>query len=193
MIGLEDGVSAATAELSEIEKARESSMEHSRRVIRLTKRVIHAIHNDEPYLDQVDAMTAEMDAVLSFCSSPSVLSSGPVQDAMGEYAEAMIFDAAITGKCIPSHSDLRIPAGPWVLGLADSEGELRRMVMTHLVDGDLDGAKSVFSMMEGIHQQIMLIDVPDAVVPIRRKQDIARGIMDRTRSDITLASIMRRD
>ena len=64
--------------------------------------------------------------------------------------------------------------------------------MTRLMDGDLDGARSVFSRMESIHEQVMLLDVPDAIAPVRRKQDIARGVMDKTRSDMTTASIMHR-
>ena len=64
--------------------------------------------------------------------------------------------------------------------------------MTKLMDGDLEGARDVFSELESIHEQVMLLDVPDAVAPVRRKQDIARGIMDKTRSDMTTASIMHR-
>ena len=92
---------------------------------------------------------------------------------------------------IPSFSEIGVPAGPWVLGLADSVGELRRIVTTRLMDGDMEGARRFFGIMEEISGEIMMLDVPDAVAPVRRKQDIVRGIMDRTRSDMTTASMMR--
>ena len=60
------------------------------------------------------------------------------------------------------------------------------------MDGDMDGARRYFSMMEDISGEIMLLDVPDAIAPVRRKQDIARGIMDRTRSDMTTAAVVGR-
>ena len=191
MNGLSEGIEAATRELIDIENDREAAIAYSRRVIRLTKTVIHGIHAGVPYREESEAMDGVMDELRGVCGLPSVETSGPVQDAMGEYAEAKIFTAVMEDRPVPSHSDLGITAGSWILGLADVEGELRRAVMTRLMDGDLDSAKSLFSKMEEIHEQIMLLDVPDAVVPIRRQQDIARGIMDKTRSDITTASVMR--
>ena len=191
MKGLSEGVAVATGELSDIENDRESAIAYSRKVIRLTKTVIHGIHASTPYQESLREMDAQMEELRSVCSLPQVETSGPVQDAMSEYAEAKILHAVMRGQEVPSHSSLGISAGAWMLGLADVEGELRRAVMTRLMDGDLDGAKGLFAEMEEIHTEIMLLDVPDAVMPIRRKQDIARGIMDKTRSDITNASIMR--
>ena len=191
MKGLSEGVVAATGELSDIENDRESAIAYSRKVIRLTKAVIHGIHAGTPYQESLREMDDKMGELRSVCALSQVETSGPVQDAMSEYAEAKILHAIMRGQEVPSHSDLGISAGAWILGLADVEGELRRAVMTRLMDGDLDGAKELFSEMEEIHTEIMMLDVPDAVVPIRRKQDIARGIMDKTRSDITNASIMR--
>lgn len=173
-----------------MESARESVIASSRRIIRLTKTAIHAVHIGSDCSDVMAELDREVSELSSLCSGSQLSGSGPAQDAMSEYAEARIFEAVISGRRVPSCIDLGIPAGPWVLGLADSEGELRRMVMTMLVDGDLEGAKGIYASMEEIHGHIMMFDVPDAIVPLRRKQDIARGVMDRTRSDITLASIM---
>ncbi|MGN0098151.1 MAG: RNA-binding protein [Candidatus Methanomethylophilaceae archaeon] len=192
MKNLTESVSAATSELSELESQRESAIACSRRIIRQTKVVIHGIHTGTDVTDDMERLREQMSEMLGLCSDPMVLYSGPVQDSMGEYAEAVILHAVMSGNGIPGHSELRIPASAWILGLADCEGELRRVVMTRLMDGDLDGAKTVFSEMESIHEQVMLLDVPDAIAPVRRKQDIARGIMDKTRSDITTASIMHR-
>ncbi|MBR2092501.1 MAG: hypothetical protein IJ904_00360 [Candidatus Methanomethylophilaceae archaeon] len=66
------------------------------------------------------------------------------------------------------------------------------MVMSKLMDGDLEGARHLFSLMEDVHEQIMQLDVADPIAPVRRKQDIARGIMDRTRSDMLNAVLSSR-
>ncbi|MDY5679421.1 MAG: RNA-binding protein [Candidatus Methanomethylophilaceae archaeon] len=192
MKNLTESVSAATSELSELESRRESAIACSRRIIRQTKVVIHGIHTGSDVTGEMERLNGQMSDMLDLCRDPLILCSGPVQDAMGEYAEAVILNAVMSGDSIPGHDELRIPASAWILGLADCEGELRRVVMTRLMDGDLEGARDVFSELESIHEQVMLLDVPDAVAPVRRKQDIARGIMDKTRSDMTTASIMHR-
>lgn len=192
MKNLTESVSAAISELSDLESKRESAIACSRRIIRQTKTVIHGIHTGSDVKVEMDRLMEQMSEMLVLCTEPTVLCSGPVQDAMGEFAEAVILHAVMSEEEIPGHVDLKIPATAWILGLADCEGELRRVIMTRLMDGDLDGARSVFSRMESIHEQVMLLDVPDAIAPVRRKQDIARGVMDKTRSDMTTASIMHR-
>jgi translin len=114
----------------------------------------------------------------------------PVEDALTEYAEAMLFSSIISGEELPSFSVLGIPPQPWVLGLADCLGEMRRTVLTSLMSEDIQRAGSVFSDMEGIFHTIMLFDTPEPILPIRRKQDIARGVMERTRADISNAVVI---
>ena len=192
MDGLNESVSIAVEELSSLEQSRESAIACSRRVIRLTKTVIHDIHTGSDPEGHLSELEELMKTMREHCDKPLIECSGPVQDAMGEYAEAIILYSIINDRPIPNYMDLGITAGTWILGLADSEGELRRAIMSELMDGNIDDAKRLFSKMESVHELVMLLDVPDAISPMRRKQDIARGIMDKTRSDITTASIMHR-
>ncbi len=121
---------------------------------------------------------------------PSVLYSAVVEDAMMEYSEALILSAIVRKKDIPSFESLKITPQAWMLGLADVIGELRRIILTNLMKGDMTKASYYFDIMEEIGNEVMSFDVPDAIVPIRRKQDIARGILEKTRSDMTNATIM---
>jgi translin len=111
----------------------------------------------------------------------------PVEDALTEYAEAMVFDSVVNGGDVPSFHDLGIDPRPWVLGLADCLGEMRRVVLASLMSEDTRRAEMMFLDMERIFYTIMLFDIPEPILPIRRKQDIARGVMERTRTDITNA------
>lgn len=189
MEGFAESVRAAADVLENIERDREQALSCSRRVIRLSKRVIHAIHSGEPSESHVSELEDALDDLLS-ADTPEVMLSGVLQDAMMEYAEAMIFRSVVAGGNVPTASDLGISAAAWILGLADCIGELRRTVTASLMEGDLQSARVRFAVMEEICGELMLLDIPDAVAPVRRKQDIARGIMDRTRSDMTIAAIM---
>ena len=190
MDGFADSVLSASEALGRIEKERELAISRSRAVIRQSKRVIHAVHTGEDASGHMRALDAALDEMFS-TDMPEILLSGPVQDAMGEYAEAVSLYSVIASGTIPSASEMGVSAASWVIGIADCVGELRRVVERDLMDGDLDSARKAFGFMEEISDQLMSLDVPDAVAPIRRKQDIARGIMDRTRSDLAIATVMR--
>lgn len=189
MDGFSDEVRSAADELGRIEADRDLALARSRKVIRLSKRVIHGIHTGSAVEDDVAGLEAAMAELMS-AEAPEVRGSSLVQDAAMEYAEAMLLLSLVTSGRVPSHSDLGISAAAWVLGLADCVGELRRILTRDLMDGEVGSARATLEMMEGISGELMLLDVPDAVAPVRRKQDIVRGIMDRTRSDMTIASMM---
>lgn len=190
MEGLTGSVDAAAEELRILEGARESAISHSRKVIRLTKVVIHSIHTGADPCEPMSDLRTEVDLMLKDCDDPRVRHSGPVMDALSEFAEAVVFVNLVREGRVPGHREMGIDAGSWIMGLADSIGEMRRMVLTYLTSDDLPAAKQAYDLMEAVFDQVMLMDVPDAIVPLRRKQDIARGIIDRTRSDITTAKIM---
>jgi len=42
--------------------------------------------------------------------------------------------------------------------------------------------------MEEIYDQLMRFDHPSAIVPIRRKQDVARTLIEKTRGEIAVAT-----
>ena len=191
MKGSSDAVKDAADRLSELEKKRTSAMESSRIIIRKTKRMIHAIHTGETYDPISDELRDDVRILTDdLKDDPSVYHSAVVQDSLSEYAEAMIFAAVIEGKDIPTYEGLGITPQAWVMGLADSIGEIRRMILTHLMDGDNEKATGLFRIMDDIGDSVLSLDVPDAIAPIRRKQDIARSILEKTRSDITNATML---
>lgn len=167
--------------LANAESVREASIASSRKVIRLSKNTIHAIHSKE----DCSATRKEMREIVSMMDKESHAS----KDAMMEYAEAEILYAIVNYEELPTPADLGIDEGSWLMGMADTIGELRRIVVTHLMDTNIDEAKYLFSIMDELCEGLLVFDVPDSILPIRRKQDIARGIIERTRSDLLNASI----
>jgi translin len=71
--------------------------------------------------------------------------------------------------------------------MADVIGELRRFALERLREGDIDRATEFLNMMEEMFLVIMRFDFPDALVPIRRKQDVARSLLEKTRGEVAVA------
>lgn len=175
------------------EQARNLAMDRSRKIIRMTKAAIHAIHEGQRDPQALPALQTELDAlVAALLDTPGALEDPAVGDAMIEYAETALFDSAVRGAPLPSCRELRITPAAWTLGLGDSVGELRRVLLRDLMAGDLAAAQTIFGRMEEMGDALLSLDVPDAIAPIRRKQDLARGVIEKSRTDLATALIMNR-
>ena len=184
-------VADAAKRLSELEMKRNKAMESSRIITRKTKNMIHAIHVRDDYAAIADDIRKDVDELNDYLKDElSVYYLGVVQDALGEYAEAFIFASVVERKDVPSCDSLGITPQAWLMGLADSIGEMRRMILAYLLDSDLENARYLFERMDSIGDDVLSFDVPDAIVPVRRKQDVARSIIEKTRSDITNAVML---
>ena len=191
MNGSCDAVANAAKRLAELEKKRTKAIESSRIITRKTKNMIHAIHVRDDYAGIADDIRRDVEGLTDYLKGEdSVLYLAVVQDALGEYAEAFIFASVVKNGGIPSYETLGISPQAWLMGLADSIGEMRRMVLTYLIDGDIDNARELFDRMDSVGDDVLSFDVPDAIVPVRRKQDVARSIIEKTRSDITNAVML---
>lgn len=179
--GLETILNGITKELADREVSRESTMADSRKVIRLSKKVIHAVHNGEDH----SVARKEMHDIVGSLDRNETSAA----DAMMEFSEAEILVSIVEGRRLPSPEDLGIDGGSWLMGMADAIGELRRVILTLLMDSDLNNARSLFLAMEELCEGLMMFDVPDAILPIRRKQDVARSLLERTRSDLLNATL----
>jgi len=169
-----------------LEIKREVLIAQSRSIIRGTKRVIHSIHLGEPF--DMRPLKKEM-SILSkeIVKEPELQSFANVTDAMMEFSEAAILSAIVKNKPVPSFRDLGVTPQTWALGLADCLGEIRRLILDSMLKDDVKRAEKLFANMEEIYPMIMSFDVPDAILPIRRKQDIARSVVEKTRTDLVYA------
>jgi Predicted RNA-binding protein of the translin family len=168
------------------ERKRESVIATSRIVIRKTKRIIHAIHQREDHRNAMNELANDVSLLIKDCDQETMRSA---DDALMEFAEACIFESVVFNKDIPSYSDLGITSRSWALGLADSLGEIRRMILNLLLTGDKERSEHLFKRMEEICEAVMSFDVPDAVLPIRRRQDVARSVTEKTRTDLVYSSL----
>ncbi len=185
-------ISDADRALADEERAADLAFEQSRKIIRKTKTAIHGIHMGHRDPELIDSISVDLAALIQSVSAyPRLVFGNDVSSAMMEFSETVLYDYASRGLELPSYQVLEVTPCAWVMGLADCIGELRRDMLTALVDGDVERAETLFKTMEDLSDALMTFDVKDSVAPIRRKQDIARGIMDRSRTDLATARIMK--
>jgi translin len=100
--------------------------------------------------------------------------------------------ALVAGDPLPPPTDVGVGDAPYLNGLAETIGELRRHLLDVLRAGDVPRASALFAAMEEIHALLADLDYPDAITGnLRRSTDVARSIIERTRSDLTLTVIQR--
>jgi len=174
--------------LEEKDTVREIAIKSSRALIRMSSGVVHGMHKG------IDGQEVLAEAIDESHKLKSVLSehveiwySGIVQDALVEVAEAAILTAIANGDELPEPDLLGMPGTAYLLGMADTIGELRRFALESLRRGDISSAERYLDIMEELFLVLMRFDYPDAIISIRRKQDIARSVLEKTRGDVTLA------
>ncbi|MFN8521515.1 MAG: haloacid dehalogenase [Chloroflexota bacterium] len=152
---------------------------------------IRAVHRGE--IAQADALIEQARSVARGITDdlrdhPDLYHAGYVQDALKELVEAIATHGLVTGQGLPAPSALGIPVPAFLNGLAECVGELRRWVLDQLRQGDLSRCESILQTMDDIYGLLVTIDYPDALTGgLRRTTDLARGILERTRGDLTFA------
>ena len=113
--------------------------------------------------------------------------AGFIRDARKEFAEGSITLALVTGKKLPDPDGLGIDAAAYLNGLGEAAGELRRYILDSMRRGELSQGEELLEAMDEIYNALVSMDFPDAITGgLRRTTDMVRGVLERTRSDLTL-------
>lgn len=182
---------AAVERLERINAARERALAETRQIVRLSANAIRAVHRGEfDVADELLGKARELQDALArdLAEFPNIYWSGYVQDAQKEYAEARITYGVISGREIPDPAALNVEDAVYLNGLGEAAGELRRHSLDLMRRGDLERVEEVLSVMDEIYGVLVSVDFPDAVTGgLRRTTDMVRGVLERTRGDLTLA------
>jgi translin len=183
------------ARLEAKNRAREAAIANTRQAIRRSANAIRSVHRGE--LEAADHLLDEARDLLNVAESllaahPDIYYAGFLQDAQKEYAEAGATRALVAGEPLPMPEDVGVGDAPYLNGLAETIGELRRHLLDVLRAGDVARAVELFEAMEDIHSLLADVDQPEAITGgLRRSTDVARAVIERTRSDLTLTVIQR--
>ncbi len=172
--------------------ARDAALATSRELIRHCALSIRATHRSEydaaaGLLAQARAIAAQMkDHVAAY---PDLYFTGYVQDALKELAEAHIVHALITGNPVPDPDTLGVDYAAYLNGLGEAAGELRRYSLDIIRHDTSERVELVLNAMEDIYSLLVTMDFPDALTGgLRRTTDMVRGVLERTRGDLTVAA-----
>ncbi|MEM4699732.1 MAG: hypothetical protein QXT74_02120 [Candidatus Nezhaarchaeales archaeon] len=182
--GLSSALERAASYLDERNLVREEALRATREVARLSRHVIHCIKSAG--LEEARARASELRSLVrslngKLASYPELYHSGLVYGALSEYAEAVLVLSIVEGGEVKGYEELEIPPVPYLQGLGDAVGELRRLVLERVREGDFEGAWRLFKAMEEVLEGLSRLDYPEALVPgLRHKVDVARALVDAT-------------
>ncbi len=182
----------ATQELAAKNIAREAGLSRCRDAIRNSANSIRAVHRGEfdtakTLADKAGTLLAEAKEALR--EHQDIRHAGFVHDSEKEYAEASLTLAFISGQSkLPTRHDLDVALPAYLNGLAEAVGELRRHLLDFLRAGEVERCEECLGVMDEVFGILVTFDYPDAMTGgLRRTTDSVRGILERTRGDLSLA------
>lgn len=189
MKNLEKIIEGMEARLDEKDAVRELALKSSRTIARLAGEAVRRIHRGEDMIDllrEVRDRNGELSSALR--DHLDIYYAGYIENAHQELAEVSILHSIVEEKPLPTPTDLEVTDKAYLMGLGDVVGELRRITLDALKRGDADGANEHLQQMEEIFTVLMRFDFPSALLAIKRKQDIARRLLEKTRGEVAVAS-----
>lgn len=110
------------------------------------------------------------------------------RQAYQEYAEAAIFFGIKTKELVPSLKEAGVDSEPYLLGLMDVMGELKREILEELRNGNTKKAEFYFGKMRLIYDSTRSLRFAEAIISgFRRKQDVARIQLEGAGSELLSA------
>ncbi|MDA1215418.1 MAG: haloacid dehalogenase [Chloroflexi bacterium] len=186
----------ARAFFTQKHEVRERAIPLSREVVRNSANAIRSVHRHEmeqakTLVKAAGDLVAEAKALLH--DHPDLYFTGYTQDAQKEYTEASAVYAFIAGTPLPTNTKLGVEVAPYLNGLAEAASELRRYILDSLRRDDDSRSEELMETMDEVYNQMVTMDFPDALTNgLRRTTDQLRGVLERTRGDLTMTLRQRR-
>jgi len=178
------------ATFSAKDAAREKVLPLCRETIRYCSQAIRATHRQEfdqakELLKSARNLLNKVAQTITECSDLAY--TGFTRDAQKEFAEGSITLALVMRKPLPSPDELGVEAAAYLNGMGEAVGELRRYLLDSMRRGDLSRGEELLAAMDDIYSALVTMDFPDAITSgLRRTTDMVRGVLEKTRSDLTL-------
>jgi translin len=177
------------------DKIREKALRSSREIIIGCRKAIQYIHQDlmNNAITNIKKASIKLQELYNLTGEhPELYHAGFVENAAQELVEAHCLYNIMKGKDLPDPDKLQTTYSSYLLGLCDLVGELRRTALDSIRSGKSKKADKCLNMMEEIYDVIIRFDYPSGLIPIKKKQDMVRGLIERTRGELAVASCERR-
>ena len=193
MTNLESNLNNLSETFDKLNEIRETSLTISRDIVRDCSKSIRFFHrNDikgaEEFINSAKKKIIKLKKLTEKVSEISF--AGYVLDAEREYVEAVLFYIYESKGYIEPFEKFNVHPSSYIQGIGDTIGEWRRKALDNLRNLELVNSESYLNIMEEGLGILNELDYPDALTGgLRRYADNARGIIERTRSDITNAFV----
>ena len=181
----------AIEQLTDRNRDREQALAVSREVVRMSANAIRAVHRAD--FEEARGLVQKgadrlREAEHIREDNPLIYNAGFMNDARKEFTEANVTLAVISGGPLPRLEDLGVDPSSYLNGMAEVIGELRRYILDRLRSDEVDRCQEMMEVMDEIYGVLVTVDFPEAVTGgLRHTTDAMRGILERTRGDLTIA------
>lgn len=190
MSSLEEVFSRLRDALLEKDRVYEQIRECVREIIRLSKIVISLVHRG--LMDEAKAeaegfkqLMERLERLRRLHDELRYLSL--IASAYQEYCEAKALLVYLEENRIPGWEELSSPPMPYLLGLLDMVGELRRLVLENIRQGHVEKAEQILRGMDMIYEEALKVNSRYALsAGLRSKLDLARRLTEATRGELIL-------
>jgi translin len=176
-------------ELTQKEQIHQETHESMRKATSLSKQAILLSHQKR--LDEAKKQIEKAKEIIEKLREtakeyPALIYGGMFSAALQEYSEACIFVKLVEESQFITPEEIDVPPVDYVLGLADVVGEYRRLALDALREGEVEKGEKCLETMDEIYVGLESLDEAYMLVQgLRRRNDVARRIIESTRGDIT--------
>lgn len=193
---LREEVAAILERFAAKNAARGEALAASRLIIRMSANAIRAVHRGELEAARrliAEARATHAQAVRALEGHADIYHAGFLHDAQKELVEAVATLELSAGGTVPGPGELGVEDAAYLNGIGEAVGELRRIILDRLRAGSPDGCEELLAAMDDVYGVLVTVDYPDAMTGgLRRTTDQVRGILEKTRGDLTMAMVIRR-
>lgn len=187
-----------TAYFDGVDTARENAIKLGREISKRSSAIMRKLHSQNQ--KRLDELIKELENVKEqyigykegLKKYPEIYYSNMVENFIQEYVETTIMLTLIKNDFkltkLPDPDKMGVRYSTYLLGLSDVIGELRRFTLDAIRCQKLTDAVLYLETMEQVFDIIIDLNYPDGVLPLRRKQDIARALIEKTRSELVFAT-----
>ena len=182
-------LSGIEAHLRQRELRREELYQRARRLRRLAQTSMSRMHSDHVVPPAVAEIRRDLSELGDWLRREGRGDEPLALDALQEGVEAVLLAAIVAEEPLPGPADLAVDPEPYLLGLGDVVGEVRRLVLDRLGQDDLAGAEGYLALMDTLTRDLLRFDTTRAIVQLKPKQDAARSLLERTRGEVVMARL----
>jgi len=180
--GVEESLKDIEANLQEVLARRERILKTSRDCISFCSKAIVHIHTGKA--DEAHREIKEAEKILKGMRKEATVGalSRYLPSPEAEFVEASSVEAIVLGKPIPGGRELGVSGEGYLMGLLDTVGEVKRLLLDAVMRSEIEKARKYFELMEGLYSMLSPFAVYDHVANgVRRKIDVDRMLTEDVR------------